>query len=379
MLTYHFYPSKAAGWDESELLPTIDECYKEHMKTFEENETLKLKTEDKLKEVAKKHQVQEDVASSDSKGVTVTFLGTGGSRPSRYRNVSSTLLQLTSGSCLLLDCGEGTLQQLYTCFGVEEASKVIQRLGCVFVSHIHGDHYLGLIRLLKHRYQLLQQHKGKYPQIPLIFGPFSLEKMLWEYSNHCEKLYFRFIPNFKCNSDREGVPSVVTAAAAEMGLKELTPVYVKHCYDSHGLAVTDAATGHRVIFSGDTRPCSKLTEFGKGAKLLIHEGTFEDDLHEEAMAKKHCTVSEALEVAKKMEADHVVLTHFSQRYPKVPAGLFTDSYAGLRVGLAFDCMHVHLNRMEHLYDIMPVVRDVLAELADEGEQSSHSVHLTLWD
>ena len=375
MLMYHFYPSKVKSWDESELLLPVDECCKEHMKTFEENETLKLKLRDSLKEAGKIKPME----GSGGKGVMVTFLGTGAALPSRYRNVSSTLLQLTSGDCLLLDCGEGTLQQLFKCFGAEEASMILQRMGCVFVSHIHGDHNLGLIRLLKHRYELLKQHKGKCPRVPLILGPFALNKMLREYSNHCERLFYRFMPNLKCNSDCEGVPDVI-AAAAEMGLKELKPVYVKHCYDSHGLAVTDASTGHRVIFSGDTRPCPKLSEFGKGAKLLIHEGTFEDDLQEEAVAKKHCTVSEALGVSKQMEAEHVVLTHFSQRYPKVPAGMLTGSFAGLQVGLAFDCMHVHLDHMDCLYDIMPVVRDILAELVDDGEQTSrHSVQLPSWD
>lgn len=378
MLIYHFYPSKVESWDESELLSPIDESCKEHMKAFEENEALKLKMSDSLKKIAERKPTEKDSSGGD-KRVTVTFLGTGAAVPSRYRNVSSTLLQLSSGDCVLLDCGEGTVQQLFRCFGAEKASGILQRLGCVFVSHIHGDHNLGLIRFLKHRRELLKRHKVKHLQIPLILGPFSLNRMLWEYSTHCERLFYRFIHNFKCNSDCESVTDVITAAA-EMGLKELRPVYVKHCYDAHGLAVTDASTGHRVVFSGDTRPCHKLSEFGKGAKLLIHEGTFEDDLQEEALAKKHCTVSEALGVAKEMEAEHVVLTHFSQRYPKVPAGMLTGSFAGLQVGLAFDCMTVHLDHMDHLYEILPVVRDVLAELVDDGEQtSSHSVQLPSWD
>ena len=378
MLMYHFYPRKMDGWDESEILSPIDESCKEYLKGFEENETLKVKILDSLKRISERRPAKND-GDGGGEGMTVTFLGTGAAIPSRYRNVSSTLLQLSSGDCLLLDCGEGTLQQLFRCFGGEKANAILQRLGCVFVSHIHGDHNLGLIRLLKHRYELLKQCKGKYRQIPLVLGPFALSKMLREYSTHCEKLFYRFIPNLKCNSDCKGVPDL-NAAAAEMGLKELQPVYVQHCYDSHGLAVTDASTGHRVVFSGDTRPCPKLSELGKGAKLLIHEATFEDNLQEEAVAKKHCTVSEALEVANQMKAQHVVLTHFSQRYPKVPAGMLTGSYAGLQVGLAFDCTRVHLDHMDHFYRIMPVVRDVLAELVDDVEQvSNQSVQLPSWD
>lgn len=56
--------------------------------------------------------------------------------------------------------------------------------------------------------------------------------------------------------------------------------------------------------------------------MLVHyplQATFEDGLVEEAIARNHRTIKEALEVGDSAGAYRVILTHFSQRYPKVPA------------------------------------------------------------
>ena len=58
---------------------------------------------------------------------------------------------------------------------------------------------------------------------------------------------------------------------------------------------------------------------GKGSTVLLHEATFDDELQGDAMAKKHSTTSEALGVGKAMGAKRVLLTHFSQRYQKIPS------------------------------------------------------------
>jgi ribonuclease Z len=60
--------------------------------------------------------------------------------------------------------------------------------------------------------------------------------------------------------------------------------------------VTDMYLTVAFRYSGDTRPCDKLIEAGKGATLLIHEATFEDDLIAEAVAKNHSTTTEAIDV-----------------------------------------------------------------------------------
>ena len=78
----------------------------------------------------------------------VTFLGSGSSMPSKYRNVSGILLETAPGSWLLLDCGEGTLGQLVRLKGWEGAMAVLRGLKAVYLSHLHADHHLGAINII---------------------------------------------------------------------------------------------------------------------------------------------------------------------------------------------------------------------------------------
>jgi ribonuclease BN (tRNA processing enzyme) len=55
-----------------------------------------------------------------------------------------------------------------------------------------------------------------------------------------------------------------------------------------------------------------------GAELLVHEATFDDSMEQDAVRKKHSTVGQALDIARRMRARQVVFTHFSQRYPSLP-------------------------------------------------------------
>ena len=76
--------------------------------------------------------------------------------------------------------------------------------------------------------------------------------------------------------------------------------------------------GFKVSYSGDCRPSKQFANIGRNSTVLIHEATFDDDLQEDAKAKKHSTTSEAVGVAVAMRAKRLILTHFSQRYQKLP-------------------------------------------------------------
>lgn len=77
-------------------------------------------------------------------------------------------------------------------------------------------------------------------------------------------------------------------------------------------------TGFKFSYSGDCRPSKTFAEIGKGSTVLLHEATFDDEMQKDAEAKKHSTTSEAIGVGVAMEARRIVLTHFSQRYQKIP-------------------------------------------------------------
>jgi len=82
-----------------------------------------------------------------NKDYEVVFLGTGASIPSKYRNVSSTLINMSEEGSILLDCGEGTYGQLFRHYG-RYVDRVLLRLKCVFISHIHADHHLVWINVM---------------------------------------------------------------------------------------------------------------------------------------------------------------------------------------------------------------------------------------
>lgn len=116
--------------------------------------------------------------------------------------------------------------------------------------------------------------------------------------------------------------SLLEGAKAALGLTHLRSVRVAHCAHAYGLVLEggahDAGGPWKLAFSGDTMPCEAMVEAARGATLLIHEATFDDSMEEEAAAKRHCTTGQAVRSAAASGAYRTLLTHFSQRYPKVP-------------------------------------------------------------
>jgi hypothetical protein len=152
------------------------------------------------------------------------------------------------------------------------------------------------------------------------------------------------------------LPPLVSRAMSRLGLGKLVPVRVFHCAHSFGLIVEqerevggEAAGGEaegggkaaenskapppippiKLSFSGDTRRCPTLELAASGSHLLVHEATFEDGLEGEALAKNHSTTSDAVLTGRGARAAATLLTHFSQRYPKVPA---VDTVVGVGDG-----------------------------------------------
>merc|ERR1712059_179877 len=101
-----------------------------------------------------------------------------------------------------------------------------------------------------------------------------------------------------------------------IGDVEMMAVPVQHPSSAYGLVVQ--TEGVKVTYSGDTMPCRALIQAGMDSTLLIHEATLDDELEHEAIMRQHSTTSQAIEVGRMMQAKHTLLTHFSQRYPKIP-------------------------------------------------------------
>lgn len=93
---------------------------------------------------------QRDLPGKDAEIIT---LGTGSMMPSKYRNVSATLLRVPGYGSYLFDCGENTLGQLRRVFPEQELKEVLRDLKVIWISHMHADHQLGTTSVIKAWYE----------------------------------------------------------------------------------------------------------------------------------------------------------------------------------------------------------------------------------
>ena len=366
LLNFHFKPSQKVGVDESQIFQPFT--------TYQSELMGKIKSSRDIRKALKKVSVEVPQTSPWRNGdspslplttpggsnLLITFLGTGASCPSKYRNVSAILLQTASSGNVLFDCGEGTLAQIYRHFGSEEGDRVIAGLGKVFISHMHGDHNLGLISVLNRRAEILRGGMtGTGSTEPtVVLGPKILLFWLSEYRKKCEKIHYKFVESYKYIS-RAG-------ALGEDQLLTFQTVPVDHCKQAYGV-VAAHSSDWKVVYSGDTRPCPELARVGKNATLLLHEATLDDDMLAEAKEKKHCTISEALSIAEQMNPDFTILTHFSQRYCKIIPPILSKTGLESRVFIAFDHMTVMLSEVHRLPALLPGVQDIFSNTLDEEE------------
>ncbi|KAK6125070.1 hypothetical protein DH2020_041186 [Rehmannia glutinosa] len=311
--------------------------------------------------------------------VEIVLLGTGSSQPSKYRNVSSIFINLFSKGSLLLDCGEGTLGQL------------------------------------KRRHDLL---KGSPHEPIIVVGPRQLKRFLDAYQR-LEDLDMQFLDcwhtteaslealdsneenptNFhnpkNGNADstlfakgsrmqsywkRPGSPTQVPILKSlknvlmEAGLEALISFrsFIAHkrlvlfCKPQIGL------TESGKLYQGG-KSCTRVTpglvrtcqSFSRG-NVLIHEATFEDSMVDEAIARNHSTTKEAVEVGDSAGAYRIILTHFSQRYPKIP--VFDESHTH-NTCIAFDLMSVNLADVHVLPKVLPHLKLLFRDemIVDESE------------
>ncbi|KAH9053195.1 hypothetical protein EDB87DRAFT_1815754 [Lactarius vividus] len=325
--------------------------------------------------------------------LVVIPLGTNSATSSRYRNVSGNFIQIPDWGNLLLDAGEGTWGQMARYFGTDPARpsnvwQALRELKCIFISHAHADHHVGLAKILAMRKQLDPPPPGPLYLISILTVHLylreltDLENLGLSDSTDTPNGVIPILSDVlnlrgRCQTERTGWKShdhsrkAAQMLCAELGLNRLNTIDVLHRTRAFGLVVTHQ-DGWRLVFSGDTMPSDALAQAGEGATLLIHEATMGDDQEEMAHAKAHSTISQAIGVAKRMRAQNVLLTHFSSRYPTMPRYLGSpkrvDTDYKPTVALAMDHSCIRVGDLWKMATYIPAIAQSFQDIADEGDE-----------
>lgn len=252
------------------------------------------------------------------KDVSVITLGTGSAMPSKYRNVSANLLHIPSLGYFILDAGENSLGQLKRMYNADELDEILCNLHMIWISHLHADHHLGTVSLLvAHKHALLKRKQAGNPVAHNLY--LVSERNMADYLEDYKSVEASDAIMLHClNSKLTDVDGKdVDVQTTTMPVSKLDTTRVSHCHGAQALSIT-FSNGFKISYSGDCRPSASFADIGRDSDILIHEATFDDGMEGDAMAKKHCTIGEALGVASAMRAKNVILTHFSQRYQKLP-------------------------------------------------------------
>ncbi len=305
--------------------------------------------------------------------LSVVFLGTAGSIPTPERSLPAIAIR-RKGELFLFDCGEGLQRQMI------RASVGFHRKTKVFITHMHGDHLLGLPGLFQTMSLLDRERKleifgppgikpfvdaiKKTVQFTLVF-PIEVHEIKEsgvicdeeEYQIHTTcaahiipALAYALVEKprpgkFHPNKARSiGVPEGPLWSKLQQGLTvRLSDGRVVKSEEVLG----PPRPGRKIAYTGDTAPSKEIIKFAKGADLLIHEATLDDELVERAQEDGHSTPTQAAEVAKKANVKRLVLTHISARYKDLNLLLEQASKVFSSVDVAEDFMKIEIPLPEH--------------------------------
>ncbi len=266
------------------------------------------------------------------------FLGTGGSWPCKEYNVPAIAVKIGS-EILLFDCGEGTQRQfMISKFSFMQVSKI-------FISHFHGDHFLGLPGLvqsmnLNNRTADLAIYgpKGTIKTISTLLdlGYFSagFKIDLYELNDNARVNFDKYyVGAFSVDHDvptlgyvlqertRAGKFNLDKAKALDIPpgpfyrkLQQGKTITVSGRVITPDKVLGSPRPGRKLVYSGDTRPCDAVIKNAKSANVLIHDACLDSTLEQKAHIYGHSTARQAAEVAKKAKVKMLFLIHHSPRY-----------------------------------------------------------------
>ncbi len=274
--------------------------------------------------------------------LALTILGNNSAIPAFGRHPTAQVIT-TTNELLLVDCGEGTQMQL--------AKYKIRRskISCIFISHLHGDHYFGLIGLLTSfslgkrvepirlfgpaaLMQIIQLQLDVADIVlsyELIFTPLFTEDLIYSGKKlevHCFKVNHRIecwgfkfteIKN-KRKIDVEACKQMEIPRAFYPKLQQGEDYITKQGKHVKNEIVTlpgDAPKSY--AYCADTAFEPSIIPHIAGVTLLYHESTYLGGLEKLAQERQHSTSRQAAEMAQMAKADKLLLGHFSSRYDTI--------------------------------------------------------------
>ncbi len=271
----------------------------------------------------------------------VTILGSSSSTPIFNRNPSAQLLNVNE-KYILIDCGEATQNQLLN-FGLKS-----NRIDQIFISHLHGDHYLGLVGLLS---SLHLNGRTKHMDI---FGPWELKEIIDLQFKHSQTT-LRYPINFRPTADdkryrifesydvvvdsfpldhripctgflfaeKQRLRKMIKSKIDDLSIpSEMVPLIKKgqSFTDKRGKVhsaeelTTEADRPKIYAYCSDTICSWKYLDYISNADMLYHEATFMNDMLARAEETFHTTALQAGEIALKANVKKLLVGHFSARY-----------------------------------------------------------------
>ena len=268
----------------------------------------------------------------------IVYLGTSAAAPTVERSLTCICL-VRENEVLMFDAGEGA-QVAYLKAGLPWNKKMK-----IFVTHLHGDHCLGILGLLQ---TMSMQKRTENLEI---YGPAGIEEFITanikvlnfglpfpvfitivEEGNVVNEKKYRIncceaqhgIPAFSyCFEENERSGVFYPEKAKELGIPEgkmWQELQNGNSVEVNGVKIDssevtgDKRPGKKIGISGDTRPTEKLQNFFTNSDYLSFDCTFSFDLKDRAIETNHGTAKEAAELAKNANVKNLILTHFSARY-----------------------------------------------------------------
>jgi len=272
----------------------------------------------------------------------LTILGNNSAIPAFGRHPTAQALTYED-QVYLIDCGEGTQQQLAH-YRVKRS-----KINHIFISHLHGDHYFGLIGLITSMGLLGREHplnlygdptlktildlqlkaSGAGLRFPLLFIPLTQPGVLLD-SPKMEVCCFAVQHRIPCWGflfrEKKLPRKLLPAKAIEAGI----PPFFFHSLQTgkdyvneQGITIPNSSVtlpntpGRIYAYSADTIFDENLVEKFAGANLLYHEATYLHDLKAQAIERYHTTALQAGQMAAKSGAKKLLLGHFSSKYEDI--------------------------------------------------------------